>query len=156
MVDGAGAPQVYSVAMDPQQAVIMAGHAGKGAVWINNASGNWATTSYYGAMPSAVSTRNFRNSLTQRIDTMQWRPSAALARVNSLPANKKAFPFRHTFSRQDRDVYKKFAASALANAEVTDVAIDLIRNLNLGQARAAPTCLTWHTPWRRSNMSTTA
>lgn len=135
VIDGAGAPQVYSVAMDPQQAVIMAGHAGKGALWINNASGNWATTSYYGAMPSVVSTRNFRNSLTQRIDTMQWHPSAAFARVNSLPPNKKTFPFRHTFSRQDRDVYKKFAASALANAEVTDVAIDLIRNLSLGQGQ---------------------
>lgn len=32
VVDGGGAPQVYSVAMDPQQAVIMAGHAGKGHI----------------------------------------------------------------------------------------------------------------------------
>lgn len=133
VIDGGGAPQVYSVAMDPQQAVIMAGHVGKGAFWVNNASGNWATTSYYGPMPSAVSQRNFRNSLAQRIDTMQWRPSTRLAQVAGLPTHKKTSPFRYTFSRQDRDVYKKFAASALSNAEVTDVAIDLLRNLNLGQ-----------------------
>lgn len=133
VIDGAGAPQVYSVAMDPQQAVIMAGHAGKGAFWVNNASGNWATTSYYGPMPPAVSQRNFRSPLAQRIDTMQWRPSAMLGRVTGLSASRKTAPFRYTFPRQDRDVYKKFAASALSNAEVTDVAIELLRNLNLGK-----------------------
>lgn len=132
VIDGAGVPSVYSVAMDPQQAVILAGHAGKGAFWVNNASGNWATTSYYGPMPSAVSNRNFKRSLAQRIDTMQWRPSAKLAMTDVLSQSRKNVPFRHTFSRSDRDVYKKFAASALANTEVTDVAIDLISDLNLG------------------------
>ena len=132
VVDAGGAAQVYSVAMDPQQAVIMAGHAGRGAVWVNNSSGNWATTSYYGALPSPVSNRNFRSSLAQRIDTMTWRPSAAFQLVPGLPEKKRHNPFRHTFSRQDRDVFKKFAASPLSNAEVTDVAIDLLRNFNLG------------------------
>lgn len=112
VIDSDGATAVYSVSMDPQQAVILAGHAGKGAYWINNSSGNWATTSYYGSLPAPVSNRNMRNSLSQRIDTMQWR--------------------KYKFSRQDRDVYKKFAASPLANREVTDVALDLLSGLNLG------------------------
>ena len=112
VVETAGKAGVYSVAADPQQAVILAGHAGRGAYWINNSSGNWATTSYYGPLPSALNTRNMRRSLAQRVDTMQWR--------------------KYRFSRQDRDVYKKFIASPLANAEVTDVAIDLIADLNLG------------------------
>lgn len=132
VIDAGGTTQVYSVAMDPQQAVIMAGHAGKGAYWVNNSSGNWASSSYYGAMPASVSNRNFRSPLTQRIDTMVWKPSARLADVPGIPNGKKLAPFKHTFSRQDRDVYNKFAASALANREVTDVAIDLIRGLNLG------------------------
>lgn len=132
VIDAAGATQVYSVAMDPQQAVILAGHAGRGAFWINNTSGNWATTTYYGPMPSVVSNRNFRNPLSQRIDTMKWTPSARMSQVPFMSETRRINPFRHTFSRQDRDVYKKFAASALANAEVTDVAIDLLRNLSLG------------------------
>ncbi len=132
VIDGGGVSQVYSVAMDPQQAVIMAGHAGKSAVWVNNSSGNWATTSYYGPMPSAVSNRNFRNSLSQRIDTMVWRPSARWADVPGHSGVKKLNPFRHTFPRADRDVYKKFAASALSNAEVTDAAIDILQGLSLG------------------------
>lgn len=137
VIDLGGNAKVWSVAMDPQQAVIMTGHAGTGAVWINNSSGNWATTSYYGALPGAVSSRNLRSPLSQRIDTMAWRPSGALARVPWIAEHKRLSPFKHTFSRQDRDAYKKFAASALSNREVTDVALDLLVNLNLGMTPGA-------------------
>lgn len=118
VIDSKGTSSVYSVAIDPQQAVILSGHSGKGAFWINNSSGNWATTSYYGSLPASLSSRNMRNALSQRVDTMQWR--------------------KYRFSRQDRDVYKKFAASPLANVEVTDVAINLLNDLNLG-AKAGET-----------------
>ncbi len=47
-IDGVGLGAVYSIATEPQQAVIMAGHAAKNAVWLNNTTGNWATSSYYG------------------------------------------------------------------------------------------------------------
>ena len=136
VIDSKGASAVYSIAADPQTAVIMAGHAGKGAYWINNSSGNWATTSYYGSIPSAVGNRNFRKPLAQRIDTMQWR--------------------KYRFSRQDRDVYKKFAASPLANAEITDVAIDIIDGLNLGSAAGRTDMLNVAyslAPYRYSNES---
>lgn len=132
VIDAGGNASVYSVAMDPQQAVILAGHAGKGAYWVNNTSGNWATTSYYGSLPGALTSRNMRTPLSQRIDTMTWKPSAMLSRVPGLPERKRAIPFKYSFSRQDRDVFKKFAATPLANTEVTDVAIDLISNLGLG------------------------
>ena len=57
VVDAAGASQVYSVAMDPQQAVILAGHSGKGAFWVNNTSGNWG--------PTAISARPSRSESTR-------------------------------------------------------------------------------------------
>ena len=130
-VDGNGAAQIYSVAFDPQQAVAMAGHAGPSALWINNPTGYWATTSYYGVLPSYASTRNFRNSLSERIDTMAWRPCAALQGVDAISRAKKAAPFRYTFPRSDRDVYRRLGATPYANAEVTDMAIEIIRNLSL-------------------------
>lgn len=132
VVGSDGNSSVYSVAMDPQQAVILAGHAGKGAFWVNNSSGNWATTSYYGSMPGVVADRNMRRSLSQRIDTMTWRPLAATLQLPDISSRQRAISFKYTFSRGDRDVYKKFASSPLANAEVTDVAIDLISRLDLG------------------------
>lgn len=133
-IDGGGTSSVYSVALDPQQAVILAGHSGKGAYWVNNTSGNWVTSSYYGALPASLSTRNLRNSLSQRVDTMIWRPSSNLNRVPGLPAHKLTTPFKYTLSRNDRDVYKKFALTPMANAEVTDVAIDIINSLPQGGA----------------------
>lgn len=128
-VDGAGTAVIYSVAANPQQATVMAGHAGTSAVWINNTSGNWATSSYYGTLPTAANTRNFRAPLSARIDTMTWRASAALQNVPGISPLKKHYPFKHTFPRADRDVYKRFAASAPANAEVTDLAIELLREM---------------------------
>ena len=125
-VDGGGQAHIYSVATDPQQAVIMAGHAGNAAVWMNNTSGNWATTSYYGSLAQPAQQRNMRHSLSSRIDTMTWRPSARMA---LLPDMRRGSTFKHTFSRGDRDVYKRFAASALANAEVTDLAIEILRDM---------------------------
>lgn len=132
IIDSGGYSSVYSIAPEPQQAVILAGHCGKGAYWVNNTSGNWVTSSYYGGLPSALSARNMRNSLSHRIDTMVWRPSAKLSRVAGLPEYKRNSPFKYSFSRYDRDVFKKFALTPMANTEITDVAIEIINNLPSG------------------------
>lgn len=136
-IDAGGNASVYSIALDPQQAVILAGHAGKGAYWVNNTSGNWVTSSYYGPLPASLSTRNMRNSLSHRVDTMVWRPSSALSRVPGLPEHKRNAPFKYTLSRNDRDVFKKFALTPMANAEVTDVAIEIINSLPASNVASA-------------------
>lgn len=128
-VEGNGAAQVYAVAFDPQQAVAMAGHSANSAIWINNTSGNWATTSRYGTLPSYASSRNFRQALSERIDTMQWRPSARLLSSGLLSQQKKSNLFKYTFPRNDRDVYRRFASTPLANTEVTDMAIEIVRSI---------------------------
>lgn len=131
-VSGNGLAAIYSFAADPQQAIIMSGHAGTSACWINNTSGNWATTTYYKSLPSPVGTRNYSTPLSQRIDTMQWKPSMELKKFPGVPAQKKLYPFRYTFPRSDKNVYKKFAASPKGNEEVTDVAIECLKQLKIG------------------------
>jgi len=131
-IDGAGVSAVYSIAPDPQQAVIMAGHAGNSAVWLNENSGKWATTAYYRDVPQPMSTRNYNSSLSVRIDTMTWRPALPLDRYPGIPAQKKYYPFRYAFPTSDRSVYRMFASSPLVNREVTDLAVDYIKQLNLG------------------------
>ena len=49
---------------------------------------------------------------------MQWRPLLPLDGVQGISDIKLKHPFRHQFVRADRDVYRKFSSSALANAEV--------------------------------------
>lgn len=131
-IDGGGLAAIYSFAADPQQAIIMAGHAGTAACWINNTSGNWATTTYYKNLPTPVSSRNYSSSVASRLDTMQWKPSIAIEKFPGLPAQKKMYPFRYTFPRSDKEVFNRFTLSPMGNAEVTDVAIECLKTLKLG------------------------
>lgn len=131
-VDGGGFSGIYAVAADPQQALVMAGHAGTGAAWINDNTGNWATTTYYKELPTMLSARNYGFPLASRIDTMQWKPSIDMEDFIGLSAQKRKYPFRYTFSRSDKNVYKMFEESALVNTEITDAAIGIIKNMSLG------------------------
>lgn len=132
-VDGVGLGAIYSVAPDPMQAIIMAGHAGSSAFWLTDDNGRWATTTYYKEVPSVISQKNYRTPLAERLDTMVWTPSTPLEHYNGVPAQKKYFPFRHAFPKKDADRYVRFKESALVNAEVTDLAVDYIKSLQLGQ-----------------------
>ncbi len=132
MIDGAGVSAVYAIAPDPQQAIIMAGHAGNGAVWISENSGKWATSSYYRDAPAHLSAANYNRPLSARIDTMQWKPLLPLDKYPGIPAQKRYYPFRYVFPSSDRSAYKMFLSSPLVNAEVTDMAIEYLDKLNLG------------------------
>lgn len=123
-----GGAIIYSVATDPQQAVILAGHAANNAIWLNNTSGLWSSSSYYGGLPSAITRYNIRSSLPSRIDTITWRPLQATRTLDYLNKPGKQL-FSYKFNQNDRDVYRKFAASPAGNAEVTDLVIKLISEL---------------------------
>lgn len=46
-IDGGGLTSIYSISPDAQQAIVMAGHAGSCALWINDVDGKWSSTAYY-------------------------------------------------------------------------------------------------------------
>lgn len=133
MIDGAGLSAVHSIALDPVSAIIMAGHAGTSAAWLNLTDGRWATSSYYKELPQPASNRNMRQPLSQRVDTMQWKPLLPLSSYPGLPSQKRQYEFRHTFPSRQKDVYEQFAASPRGNEEVTSLAIDYLKSLNLGR-----------------------
>ncbi|MEZ3549327.1 MAG: alkaline phosphatase family protein [Muribaculaceae bacterium] len=132
-IDGAGLAAVYAISPDPQQAIIMAGHAGNSAFWINDNTGKWATSTYYRESPKILTQKNYSNSITSRIDTMKWKPALPISSYPGLPAQKRMHDFEHKFSLADRDVYKMYASSPLVNTEVTDVAIDYLKDLSIGR-----------------------
>lgn len=132
-IDGGGLTSVYAIAPNAQQAIIMAGHAGNCALWINDTDGKWSSTAYYRDFPQFITQRNQRNPLSTRLDTLSWQPALSLNRYPGVPAQKRHYPFRYTFPLSDKDVFSRFKDSAPVNAEVTDVAIDVIKNLNLGR-----------------------
>ncbi len=132
-IDGAGLGEIHAISADPQQAIIMAGHAGNSAVWINTNTGKWATTTYYPSVPSPVNRANSEQSIASRIDTMQWQPLLPLETYEGVPAQKKFYPFRYLFSHRDKETYAKFALSPLGNREITNLAISYLNDLKLGR-----------------------
>lgn len=133
-IDGIGLSSVYSIATDPQQATILAGHAGNSAVWIDPDNGLWTSAKYYGTPPHTITAANSgRKSLPQRIDTIHWSPLLPLNSYPGIPRQKKYYPFRYTYPSSDRQTYRRFASSPMGNREVTDLAIDYLRTLNIGR-----------------------
>lgn len=132
-IDGAGLAAVYSVAADPQQAVIMTGHAGTSAAWIDDNNARWAGSSYYTDFPQALQRINQFNPLSRRLDTLQWKPSRPLSEYPGLPGQKKYYPFRHSFYTNDRNAVRRFKTAAPVNDVVTDAAIEIIKSRNLGK-----------------------
>lgn len=132
-IDGGGTGYVYSIAPDATQSILMAGHAGNSAFWINDVTGRWATTTYYKDVPATIQTRNYRLPLSKRLDTLAWTPSLPLVQYPDLPEYRKHYPFRHLFQHSDKDRYRAFKVSAPVNTEITTIATDYLKSLSLGQ-----------------------
>lgn len=130
-MDNNGIGYVYSIAPDAQQAIIMAGHAANGAFWINDTNGKWASSTFYKDFPAAVQNRNYNNRLEFRIDTLKWTPAININDYPDIPLHRTFYPFKYTFNGDAK--YKKFKQSALANEEVTSVAVDCINDMRLGR-----------------------
>lgn len=135
-IDGGGAGYAHALSPDASRAIIMAGHAGNSAFWINDANGNWATTTHYREVPTAVTARNYSSPLSLRIDTMSWAPALPLDTYPGLPPHKRHYPFRHTFSGNGADKYSSFKTASPVNREITDMATEYIRTMRLGNRDA--------------------
>lgn len=131
-IAGGGVTQAYSIAPDARVAILMAGHAGNGGVWINDNTGAWASSTYYTELPAGVATANRLMPLSSRLDTMSWVPSAKAEAYPNLPDHLTHYPFRYVFPRGKDNRYAMFKDSPLVNREVTSLASDFIGGMKLG------------------------
>ncbi|MDE6449180.1 MAG: alkaline phosphatase family protein [Muribaculaceae bacterium] len=131
-IDTGGLGYVYALSPDQATALILGGHAGNSASWINDVTGNWSTTTFYRDTPRLLAVRNRLQPLSVRLDTIAWTNSMAVDRYPDLPSYKKAYPMRNTFLRKDPARYRAFKASAPVNTEVTSLAAEYIKSLGLG------------------------
>lgn len=135
-IDNGGLGAAHSISSDPQQAVVMAGHAGNTAAWINTKNGKWATSTYYKDVPTAVNTVNRVRPLSSRLDTMVWTPTFPQGVYDYLPSYKKIYSFHHTFPKSDVDRYEAFKSSAPGNSEITSIVGDYIKTGAVGKGAA--------------------
>ena len=127
-----GKALVYAIAPYRDAAVISAGHAADGAVWIDDRTGQWCSTSYYGpALPSWAAVLN-ADPLGERLKSLTWKPS------NDLVGNFSYFlsggmkkPFAHRFNKGDQR-FASFKTSGLVNEEVAAAAEKCIGGTMMG------------------------
>ena len=141
----AGRGIVYAVAPYRDAAVLSAGHAADGAFWIDDANGNWCSSSYYfGVSPTWLSAYNRLQAPCNTIGDLTWEP------FNDFVGNFSYFmqtgpqnPFRHTFSGPKR--FSEYKTSGMVNQDVTNMASQCVFSTSMGKDRVTDLlCLTYY------------
>lgn len=113
-----GKAVVYSIAPFRDAAILAAGHAADGAFWIDDKTGSWCGSSFYGNIPMWASAYSSRHPLSQFVPKMSYEPiSEAVGTFNYFASGGMKTPFKHRFSVDHP--YVDYKNSALVNEEVT-------------------------------------
>ncbi len=128
-----GKAEVYSIAPTREMAVLSAGHASKGAFWINDETGKWSGTTYYEAFPSWVTTYNDRQGLDFRANELVWEPHYPVSYYRYLTSDVKQVAFKHKFGNDRRNKYRKIKTSPYANEEVNRLVQACLNGTSIGQ-----------------------
>lgn len=129
-----GKAKVFSVAPFRDAAILSAGHAADGAVWLEEQTGIWSTSQYYSnETPSWILSFNELKVSSSPIKKAIWTPLIIQQKPD----------FKHTF-RADRK-YLEYQTSGLINADVTELALQCVGNEGMGYDSVTDLlCLTYY------------
>lgn len=127
-----GKALVYSVSPFCESALFTAGHAANDAVWIDDNTGVWSTSSYYAKeMPTWAVLHSKYNPIATILEDIVWKPSSALVGNYSyfLSGGVKT-PFAHKFKGNER--FAAFKTTGLINEHVAGMATSCVDHSMLG------------------------
>lgn len=133
-IENRGKSNIHSIAPDASQAIVLAGHSGNSAFWINDETGNWSSTTFYPSLPSILQNKNYSEPLVARLDTIRWSPSRVGEAYPFVSTDGIRDGFKYSFSRSDRDVFKLYKNSPFVNTDITEAATRYLSELGLGKA----------------------
>ena len=111
---------VYSICPERDMAVLLAGHVADGAMWINDETGSWCGTSYYGEYPYWAKQYEQMSPISKRIGGLTWQPAyeGGLSTFHYFQsaADASGRDFKHSFSGDRK--YRLLKNSAMVNEEV--------------------------------------
>ncbi len=127
-----GKALVYAVSPFRDAAILTAGHAADAAVWIDDRTGLWCGTSYYGsALPAWTNVLNSGSLAPSKAGGAVWKPSSDLVGSYSyFLSGGMRKPFAHTFKGDGRFV--SYKTSGLVNAAVAEAARMCVEGSMLG------------------------
>lgn len=118
---------VYAIAPDREEAILSAGHAADGAFWLNNETGKWCGTTYYGKFPRWMTVYNDNNSTDTRISEMKWEPYFH-EQIYTNPSNESFFHYNFTDARK----YRRLKQTPCINSEVNRTVRACLYGTSLG------------------------
>jgi len=140
-----GKALVFAIAPTGDAAIMSAGHAADGAIWIDDNSGKWCSSQYYfSEIPSWLLDFNRGYAPSQTLSRMAWEPTnASVKNFGYFMQNGESQAFKHKFTGPRR--FSEFKASALVNADVTTLALECLRNNSMGNDWTTDLlCLTYY------------
>ena len=136
---------VYAIAPYRDAAILSAGHAADGALWIDDASGYWCSSSYYTtALPLWVQAYNRLNAPSVKTQGLTWEPYSLLeTNFNYFTQAGEQSPFKHNFTGDRR--FREYKASAMVNVDVTDLAQQCVASTGMGNDKVTDLlCVTYY------------
>lgn len=123
--------RIYAIGIEPVPAILLAGHAANACCWlgpsVRNDSLQWVSTSYYReGLPAAADRMNINGSLSHTL-AHEWTPRMEIATYLHPTDEEKKHPFSYRISNTPVHQF------AYANTAVVDLALDLQKDLRLGQ-----------------------
>ena len=91
----------------------------KGLFGLNDETGKWSGSTYYGSFPEWVTTYNEPDGLDFRIGNLVWGLICLLRLINMSLLMQSSLLSSMIFLMSEHEKYKKFKTSPYANDEVT-------------------------------------
>ncbi len=125
-----GTCDVYSVAPNPEAAILSVGRYADGAFWLDDYNGTWATTTFYKKdIPYYIDRFNTTEAFGVTADK-SWIQSQS--QYGGFPYSGTRTHFNYPFSRGDNERFIKIKQTALINEQITTLAIRFIEQARLG------------------------
>lgn len=118
---------IYAIAPYRDVAILAAGHTTDGAYWLNDETGKWCTSSYYGDCPRWLERYNDKDGVDLRINSLQWEPLHPLGAYDN-PRDESDFSYGFVGERR----YRKLKASPCMNEEVNRLVKTIFDNTKIG------------------------
>lgn len=129
--------KVFSIAPNAEQALIGAGHAANSAVWFDEKTGHWASTSYYHEFPASATRQNLlpKEVLFCNLNNYVWNAPANSNGADALAPYLTTSPiFSHKFTERGKVNYSWAKTSPVINDAISQMAQQYIQNSRMGLA----------------------
>ena len=133
-VASGGQALIFAIAPFADAAILSAGHAADGALWMDEQTGQWTSSQYY-SNQNPIYTLGFSelSNPGKQNKKLTWTPLG----------QEKVYDFRHVFKSHKK--FQEYQTSGLINAHVTDLALAYVRQKGLGSDDITDLlCLTYY------------